>query len=44
VAKITELGGSVLAGPFDTPVGRIAVAADPQGSVFSIIQLAGQTA
>jgi predicted enzyme related to lactoylglutathione lyase len=43
-AKITELGGSVLAGPFGTPVGRIAVAADPQGSVFSIIQLADQPA
>jgi predicted enzyme related to lactoylglutathione lyase len=43
-AKITELGGSVLAEPFGTPVGRIAVAADPQGSVFSIIQLADQPA
>jgi predicted enzyme related to lactoylglutathione lyase len=37
-AKITELGGSVLAEPFDTPVGRMAVAADPQGAAFSIIQ------
>jgi predicted enzyme related to lactoylglutathione lyase len=44
VAKIAELGGSVLAEPFDIPVGRIAVAADPQGAVFSIIQLAGQPA
>jgi uncharacterized protein len=37
-AKITELGGSVLAEPFDTPVGRMAVATDPQGAAFSIIQ------
>lgn len=37
-ATIAELGGTVLAGPFDTPVGRMAVAADPQGAAFSIIQ------
>jgi predicted enzyme related to lactoylglutathione lyase len=37
-AKIAELGGTVLAGPFDTPVGRMAVAADPQDAAFSIIQ------
>ena len=36
-AKATELGGSVLAPPFDTPVGRMAVLSDPQGAVFSII-------
>jgi predicted enzyme related to lactoylglutathione lyase len=41
-AKVTELGGSVLAAPFDTPVGRIGVAADPQGATFSIIKLAPQ--
>jgi predicted enzyme related to lactoylglutathione lyase len=28
----------VLAAPFDTPVGRMAVAGDPQGATFSIIQ------
>jgi uncharacterized protein len=43
-AKITELGGSILAEPFDTPVGRIAVASDPQGAMFSIIQPAEQAA
>jgi predicted enzyme related to lactoylglutathione lyase len=43
-AKIRELGGSILAEPFDTPVGRIAVATDPQGAAFSIIQLAGEAA
>jgi predicted enzyme related to lactoylglutathione lyase len=41
-AKITELGGTVLVPPFDTPVGRIAVAQDPQGAVFSIIKSAPQ--
>ncbi len=43
-AKITELGGAILAEPFDTPVGRMAVARDPQGAVFSIFQPAPQTA
>ena len=38
-AKITELGGTILAPPFDVPtVGRIAVAMDPQGGAFSIIK------
>jgi predicted enzyme related to lactoylglutathione lyase len=37
-ARITELGGSVLVAPFDTPIGRMAVAADPQGAVFSLFQ------
>ena len=31
VAKATELGGSVLVPPFDTPVGRMAVIARPAG-------------
>lgn len=31
------LGGSVVTEPFDTPFGRTAVLADPDGSVFSII-------
>jgi len=44
VAKATELGGSVLVPPFDTPVGRMAVIADPQGAVFSIIKQAPQPA
>ena len=37
-AKATELGGSVLVTPFDSPVGRMAVLRDPQGATFSIIQ------
>jgi predicted enzyme related to lactoylglutathione lyase len=44
VAKATELGGSVLVPAFDTPVGRMAVIADPQGAVFSIMQPAQQPA
>jgi predicted enzyme related to lactoylglutathione lyase len=43
-AKATELGGSVLVAPFDTPVGRIAVLRDPQGATFSVLQPAGETA
>jgi predicted enzyme related to lactoylglutathione lyase len=38
VAKATELAGSILVEPFDTPVGRMAVIRDPQGATFSIIQ------
>jgi uncharacterized protein len=41
-AKAAELGGSVVAPPFDTPVGRMAVLSDPQGAVFSIIKTAPQ--
>jgi uncharacterized protein len=33
-----EQSGRVVAGPFDTPVGRIASLADPQGGVFSVLQ------
>jgi predicted enzyme related to lactoylglutathione lyase len=44
VAKATELGGSILVEPFDTPVGRMAVIRDPQGATFSIIQPPPQAA
>jgi predicted enzyme related to lactoylglutathione lyase len=43
-ARATELGGTVMAAPFDTPAGRIAVIGDPQGAVFSVIQPAPQPA
>ena len=33
-AKAKELGGSVMAPPFDIPVGRMAVLVDPQGAVI----------
>jgi len=38
VAKIKQLGGSVVVEPFDTPIGKMAVVADPQGAVFSLFQ------
>ncbi len=38
--KAAELGGRVMAPPFDTPVGRTTVLADPQGAVFSVSKVA----
>ena len=38
-AKVTELGGTVLKGPFDvSTVGRMAVIQDPTGAVFALWQ------
>jgi hypothetical protein len=38
-AKVAALGGKVIAGPFDAhDFGRMAVAQDPQGAVFSVWQ------
>lgn len=37
-ARITELGGAVQAAPQDSPFGRFAQVADPQGAVFMINQ------
>jgi predicted enzyme related to lactoylglutathione lyase len=37
-AKVKQLGGSVMVEPFDTPIGKMAVVADPQGAVFSLFQ------
>jgi uncharacterized protein len=34
---VVELGGSVVQPPFDTPYGRMAVVAGPQGETFSIM-------
>ena len=39
VAKITELGGTVMMGPADIEPGRFAVVADPTGAMFSILKL-----
>ena len=39
VAKVTELGGSVLMAASDTPYGRMATVADPAGAVFSVIKV-----
>ena len=37
VAKAAELGGTVVAPPFDTPIGKMAVLADPQGATFALV-------
>jgi predicted enzyme related to lactoylglutathione lyase len=39
-AKVKALGGTVMAEPFDIPVGRLAVVADPQGAGFNLFQMA----
>lgn len=39
VERVRELGGQLLNGPIDIPVGRFAVVRDPQGAAFSITQL-----
>ena len=38
IAAIREAGGGVIAGPFDTPVGRVAAVGDPQGAAFALYQ------
>ncbi len=43
-ARARELGGSVTMEPFDTPVGRSAVLADPLGASFGVIKLEGPSA
>jgi uncharacterized protein len=37
-ATVREAGGQVVAGPMDVAVGRIAIAADPQGAVFALFE------
>jgi len=39
-AQAAALGGTVLAGPLDTPVGPMATIRDPQGAVFSLFAAA----
>lgn len=34
--KAAQLGGTVVVAPFDIPIGRTAVLADPQGAAFSV--------
>lgn len=38
--QVKALGGQVLAGPFDSPFGRIAVCTDPMGTRFMLIRSA----
>jgi uncharacterized protein len=42
VAKVEELGGTKMIEPFDFPMGRIGIVADPQGAAFALY--AGQLA
>jgi predicted enzyme related to lactoylglutathione lyase len=37
LARIVELGGSIVAGAEDTPYGRLATAADPTGAQFKLV-------
>ena|SRR5687767_622430 len=39
VVRITDAGGSVVTEPFDVPVGRVAVVADPFGNPLVLIDL-----
>jgi len=36
LAKVSELGGTLLAGPIDIQIAKIGVVADPQGAVFAL--------
>jgi uncharacterized protein len=40
IAKVKDLGGSVLLDPIDSPAGRFAAVGDPQGARFSAINVA----
>ena len=43
-ARLRALDGRLLHGPLDTPLGAMAVAADPYGAVFAIARRAGEPA
>jgi predicted enzyme related to lactoylglutathione lyase len=38
ITAVREAGGSVIAGPMDTPVGRVAAVSDPQGAAFALFE------
>ena len=38
IAAIREAGGTVIAGPFETAVGRVAAVGDPQGAPFALFE------
>jgi uncharacterized protein len=42
-ARVSELGGTVLMGAHDTPMGPIAVFQDPAGAAFAVIQIAAHS-
>jgi predicted enzyme related to lactoylglutathione lyase len=39
VAEAVRLGGATLAGPMDSPAGKLAVLTGPQGELFAVIQV-----
>jgi len=36
IARVDELGGSMIAGPIDIQIAKIAIAKDPQGAIFAL--------
>ncbi|HUD35273.1 MAG TPA: VOC family protein [Streptosporangiaceae bacterium] len=44
VSQATKLGGSVIAPPWDTPYGRMAILSDDQGAVFAIMSAPAEPA
>ncbi len=40
VAEATGLGGTLIVGPIDIPIGRFAVLSDPTGAMFAVVALA----
>jgi hypothetical protein len=42
IAKATELGATLAAGPFETPIGPMAALSDPQGAMFSLFAPTGE--
>jgi len=44
MARVGELGGTVMGGPFPSPAGRLVPAMDSHGASFNLIQLAGNAA
>ena len=38
IKKVKDAGGSVITGPADTPVGRVAAVSDPQGAAFALFE------
>ncbi|MER5730187.1 VOC family protein [Streptomyces sp. NPDC002138] len=38
VRRVVELGGRVIDAPYDGPLGRLALVADPEGAVFTLVR------
>ncbi|MBZ5709133.1 hypothetical protein [Nannocystis pusilla] len=44
LAKLPSLGGRLIHGPFETPMGPSAMVVEPQGAVFAQTQVTGSYA